>query len=418
MTKKDKIVVWIVAVVMLLLYNLTPVVPSFDSQFYLLAGKHIAEGRIDCLRTPVYPIILHFLSSVFGKQGLGIAITLFQSVFYLFSVGSFLHLVQKVITNRIINLLTMLLFVVVISPAWCNEIATESLSLSGCIILVDQVVRFYDSKRWNIGVVLHILLLFLVFLRPTFVLFFAILPFLWIWKMIETRQVCASMMFALVSTMICTGCFLLYNRSYEKQYGKQTSTISFECNTVYNLKRSGCWDVNVVSDPQAEKICKKIDEEYTCNYEPLYWIVDSIPGSLPLISEACDDMIQAHKQQYYRYRIQTFVESFNTRFPGAVNTRSALSALLFFWSLFWAMPLSLFYLVVPISVVALLYFIVKKKKVPVIESLIVATTFAQYVGIILSASEAHARLMIPVYGLFLLILAIGLDLFVRIVSRC
>ena len=178
----------------------------------------------------------------------------------------------------------MLLFVVVISPAWCNEIATESLSLSGCIILVDQVVRFYDSKRWNIGVVLHILLLFLVFLRPTFVLFFAILPFLWIWKMIETRQVCASMMFALVSTMICTGCFLLYNRSYEKQYGKQTSTISFECNTVYNLKRSGCWDVNVVSDPQAEKICKKIDEEYTCNYEPLYWIVDSIPGSLPLIS--------------------------------------------------------------------------------------------------------------------------------------
>ena len=129
-------------------------------------------------------------------------------------------------------------------------------------------------------------------------------------------------------------------------------------------------------------------------------------------------MIQAHKQQYYRYRIQTFVESFNTRFPGAVNTRSALSALLFFWFLFWAMPLSLFYLVVPISGVALLYFIVKKKKVPVIESLIVATTFAQYVGIILSASEAHARLMIPVYGLFLLILAIGLDRFVRIISRC
>lgn len=418
MTKKDKIVVWIVAVVMLLLYNLTPVVPSFDSQFYLWAGKHIAAGRIDCLRTPVYPIILHFLSSVFGKQGLGIAITLFQSVFYLFSVGSFLHLVQKVITNRIINLLTMLLFVVVISPAWCNEIATESLSLSGCIILVGLVVRFYDSKKWNIGVILHILLLFLVFLRPTFVLFFAVLPCLWIWKMVETRQFCASMMVALVSTMICMGCFLLYNKSYEKQYGKQTSTISFECNTVYNLKRSGCWDVNVVSDPQAVKICKKLDEEYTCNYEPLYWIVDSIPGSLPLIAEACDDMIQAHKQQYYRYRIQTFVESFNTRFPGAINTKSALSTLLFFWSLFWAMPLSLFYLVVPISVVALLYFIVKRKRVPVVESFIIVTTFAQYVGIVLSASEAHARLMIPVYGLFLLILAIGLDRSVRIVSRC
>lgn len=418
MTKKDKIVVWIVAVVMLLLYNLTPVVPCFDSQFYLWAGKHIAAGRIDCLRTPVYPIILHFLSSVFGKQGLGIAITLFQSVFYLFSVGSFLHLVQKVITNRIINLLTMLLFVVVISPAWCNEIATESLSLSGCIILVDLVVRFYDSKKWNILVVLHFLLLFLVFLRPTFVLFFAVLPCLWIWKMAETRQFCASMMVALVSTMICMGCFLLYNKSYEKQYGKQTSTISFECNTVYNLKRSGCWDVNVVSDPQAVKICKKLDEEYTCNNEPLYWIVDSIPGSLPLISEACDDMIQAHEQQYCRYRIQTFVESFNTRFPGAINTKSALSTLLFFWSLFWAMPLSLFYLVVPISVVALLYFIVKRKRVPVVESFIIVTTFAQYVGIVLSASEAHARLMIPVYGLFLLILAIGLDRFVRIVSRC
>lgn len=418
MKGKDCLRIFYISVLVLIFFDLTPSVPGFDIPFYLLAGQHLFEGRLDCLRTPTYPIIIQSFKLLFGDEGLSIAMTVLQSLVYLLSVQSLVRLVGQVIRSRYIQLGTVFFYVLVIAPAWCNEIATESLSLSGCIILVGLVVRFYDSKKWNIGVILHILLLFLVFLRPTFVLFFAVLPCLWIWKMAETRQFCASMMVALVSTMICMGCFLLYNKSYEKQYGKQTSTISFECNTVYNLKRSGCWDVNVVSDPQAVKICKKLDEEYTCNYEPLYWIVDSIPGSLPLISEACDDMIQAHKQQYYRYRIQTFVESFNTRFPGAINTKSALSTLLFFWSLFWAMPLSLFYLVVPISVVALLYFIVKRKRVPVVESFIIVTTFAQYVGIVLSASEAHARLMIPVYGLFLLILAIGLDRSVRIVSRC
>lgn len=417
MSKKDKIIVWSVAFVMLILYDLTPCVPNFDSQFYFLAGQHIAAGKIDCLRTPTYPIILHFLSSVFGKHGLGIAITVLQSIVYLLAINSFIRLAHRIIGNRTIQLLTTLFFVVVITPAWCNEIATESLSLSGCTILSDWAVRFYDSKKWNILVLLHVVLLLLVFLRPTFVLFFAILPCLWIWKMIETRRLYSSMIIALILTMCCIGCFLLYNKSYEKQYGKQTSTISFECNTVYNLKRSGCWDVNAVSDSQAAMICKKLDEEYTCNYEPLYWIVDSLPGSLPLISKACNDMIKAHRHQYYQYRIQSFVWSFNTRFPGAINTKSGLSTILFFWSLFLALPLSLFYLIVPSSALLLLYFSIKKKKVPIIESFIVAITFAQFIGIALSASEAHARLMIPVYGLFLLIIAMGGDRFVKIGSR-
>ena len=116
------------------LYNLTPAVPNFDSQFYFLAGKHFAEGTIDCLRTPVYPIIIYFFSNAIGEHCFGVAITIQQSLVYLISIYSFIHLVQKVIINRIINLLTLLFYVIVIAPAWCNEIATESLSLSGGVL--------------------------------------------------------------------------------------------------------------------------------------------------------------------------------------------------------------------------------------------------------------------------------------------
>lgn len=413
MSKKDRTTVWVVAVVMLLLFNLTQSVPNFDTQFYLLAGDHIFNGRLNCLRTPTYPMLIQSVKLMFGDGGISIAMTILQSIVYLLSIQSLMRLTNRVIRSRFIRLGTALFYALVIAPAWCNEIATESLSLSGCIILVDMAVRFYDSKKWSLVVGLHLWLLFLVFLRPTFVLFFAILPCLWIWKMIETCKIHSSMLIALVSTMFCVGCFLLYNKSYEKQYGRQTSTISFECNTIYNLKRSGCWDVYAVTDPQATLLCQKIDEAYTCNYEPIYRVVDTIPGSLPLISKACEEMIDAHRTQYYRYRMEVFVESFNTRFPGAINTKSILSTVLFFWTLFLAMPLSLFYLIVPISAVALLCIIIKKKKVPIAESVIIATTLAQYVGIALSASEAHARLMLPVYGLFLLIIAICVDRLIK-----
>lgn len=413
MTSHNNSAVWSMAVIMLLLFDLTPSVPNFDSAYYLFAGQHLFAGRLDCLRTPTYPILVNAFNVMFGDRGMVIALTIIQSIVYLLSVYSLTNIIERVICNRIIGLCTALFYVVVISPAWCNEVATESLSLSGCVILVDLVLKFLDNSKLGMSIAVHSILLLLVFLRPTFVLFFAIFPCLWIFQWIKSRKSIPYVV-AMVMTVLCVGVYWGYTSLYESQYGKRTSSFSFECN-IYNLKRSGCWDRDVITNRRAKELCEKIDDNYSCNYDPIYRIVDTIPASLPLISDACNEMVQAHKSQYNRYRMETLVSSFDSRFPGAVNTTSHLGVILFIWSLFLSLPLSLFYLIVPICVAALLVYVIIHKRIPLAESLIIAVVFAQYLGIAYSASEAHARLMLPVYGLFVVLLGVVAD---KVVQYC
>lgn len=49
---------WVLTIVVLTLYNLTPSIGGFDVPFYFLAGEHLWDGQNDCLRTPVYPLLL------------------------------------------------------------------------------------------------------------------------------------------------------------------------------------------------------------------------------------------------------------------------------------------------------------------------------------------------------------------------
>ena len=51
------VIFWLIAIVVLTLYNLTPALNSFDTEYYILAGQNFLDGKIDCLRTPVYPLL-------------------------------------------------------------------------------------------------------------------------------------------------------------------------------------------------------------------------------------------------------------------------------------------------------------------------------------------------------------------------
>lgn len=410
----------IIAIIVLVLYNLTPRIDSFDTAFYLMAGENIFDGKLDCLRTPVYPFLLKGFELLFGYKGMTLAITILQSIIYLFSASSLYALANRVISNQNIIWGALLLYVTVMAPGWCNELSTESLSISGTIIVTNMLLGYIsrtdeESGAFTFGIKLslynisiHLLVVLLIFLRPTFILFLAILPCLWIYQAIQTKQI-QRYLLPLLCSILCISCYWGYNQLYKNQYGIATSTISFECNTIYNLKRSNCWDLAAVINKEGKEICTKIDKDYTCNYEPIYQLIDNEPGSLPILHDACQDMIQAHKTQYRNYRIQTFCRSFESRFPGAVNTHSRLGIVLFFINLFLAIPLSIFYLIVPLSIIILFRAIFMNRKIPIAETLIIGITAAQYIGIAFSASEAHARLMSPVYGLFIIILAIGLD---------
>lgn len=391
---------WIITIVILTLYNLTPRIGGFDVPYYFLAGEHLWNGKLDCLRTPVYPILLKVFGICFGNKG-GIAgIIILQSVVYLISVFSLKSITTQVIQNTFIHYAVMILYVLCVAPGWCNEMLTESLSISGCVIIVDLIIRYIKKPTYGISFSIAILTVLLVFLRPSFIFLFAILPFIWIVLWFRKKQRLIQTV-SLTLTLICISCFFVYNKAYQKEYGVFTSSISFVCNDIYNLKRSGVWDIEKVSNPQTKQLFAQI--ENSINYEPTYREIDNNHKSLPALVEGCNEMMVGNEKILREHQIKITATSFDKRFSTGVNTHTPLSAVLFASSLFLALPLSLFYSIVVISLLALMVYFIQKRSIPLISTVIILFTAAQCIGIVLYASEAHERLLLPVYPLFLIL---------------
>lgn len=398
--KNYSYLLWIITIAFLTLYNLTPSIGGFDVPYYFLAGEHLWNGKLDCLRTPVYPFLLKVFDVCLGHKG-GIAgITILQSIVYLVSVSSLKSITTQVIKNRRIDYAVMLLYVLCVAPGWCNELLTESLSISGCVIIVDLIIRYIKKPTFGISFAIALLTVLLVFLRPSFIFLFAILPFTWIVLWFRKKQRLVQTAF-LALTLMCISCYYVYNKAYQKEYGVFTSSISFVCNDIYNLKRSGVWNIEKVSNPQTKQLFAQI--ENSINYEPTYREIDNNHKSLPALVEGCNEMMVGNEKILREHQIKITATSFDKRFSAGVNTHTPLSAVLFASSLFLALPLSLFYSIVVISLLALMVYFIQKRSIPLIATVIILFTAAQCIGIVLYASEAHERLLLPVYPLFLIL---------------
>lgn len=405
-TKSHSFFFWLFAIVVLTLYNLTPAIGGFDVQYYFLAGEHFWNGQIDCLRTPVYPLLLKMFGVWFGDRGGVAAVIILQSVVYLLSVASLRSILQKVCKNSLVQTLTALLYVVCVAPGWCNEMMTESLSISGCVIVADMLCRYIQKPSYQLSIGVFLLTLVLVFLRPTFVFLFAILPFVWLVLWIRNNR--RAMQFtSLFLTIICICAYWGYCKAYEKEYGIFTSSISFVCNDIYNLQRSAAWNTDKITDTQVRRFMSNIEDDI--NYAPIYEAVSSNPQCLPMIAQACKEMKHGSDKRLLRHQIEITTTSFNKRFNASVNTHTPLSAILFVTSLFLALPLSFFYGIVVLSCLALAWHILNKRYIPLTAAVLILVTLAQCVGILLFASEAHERLLLPVYPLFLIILGMIIE---------
>lgn len=394
------VIFWLIAIVVLTLYNLTPALNSFDTEYYILAGQNFLDGKIDCLRTPVYPLLCQTLIKLFGIENLPTAMTIFQSLVYLISLVSLQHIANYTIKNKTIRFITLTFYILCIAPGWCNEILTESLCISGCVIMTDLVLSFIYKPTIAKNIALHLFLILLVFLRPTFIIFFAILPVVWLFHRTLFKHIIIS--FSL--TIICIACFGAYCYAYMNVYGKFGTSSALVINKIYDAHRGGYWDASAVNSAESKKWIDYIDEHYTGNYGFLYQFFSEHPESIVPISKGCDEIIQSHKSEWQKYRIQLFASSCDKRMQAAVNTHTPLSSALFFSSLLLSFPLSMFYLIIILAAIALLVNIAIQKVIPLGHFLIIAVIFAHTVGIVLNACDSNERLLLPVYPLFIVML--------------
>lgn len=396
---KNRRINYLIATLCVVLYDLTPSINGFDGYYYIEAGRHFINGEMDCLRTPIYPLFIQLNQLLFDNY-FRIGITIFQSVVFLLSVKSLENIIEYFVHNRWIKESVLLMYIVCVAPGWCNELATESFSISGCVILVDILLRYIHQPTTRKALLIFFISILLVFLRPTFLLFFAILPCTYICLLIIDRNRSIHML-SLFFVSLSILAWLGYCKIYENNFGKFRATSTFVCNDVYNLKRGNCWDVETVKTEAAKEVCISFDSIYDNNYGPIYQLAQYNPDKLALLELGCKEMKEAHKTELIKYRIALTVSSFDSRFDASVNTHSVLSSILFFFSLFFSLPLSLFYCVVFGSTLLLCYYILNKREIPLVHCLLVGIMFAQCMGVWLTACDSHNRILLPVYPLSL-----------------
>lgn len=145
----------------------------FDYNF----EKFIHLDFTEAGRTPVYPLVLKILTG--GEWENLYIVTIFQMCISFVSLFYFYGLAKMLIANAhtyYISLGATLMYgASSMVFGYDNAILTESLALSGTVIFLWYIVKYLKEEKLKYFIKGNVLLLFLIFLRPTFLLFNVIL---------------------------------------------------------------------------------------------------------------------------------------------------------------------------------------------------------------------------------------------------
>ncbi len=164
-------------------------------------------------RTPVYPAIIRLCYVIFGEVNFYLALTTLQQVVGIISVVFLYKAIVMVFKNeKTAFWLTVLYGACPSVYSWDYCLLTESFALSGTVIFLYLMMRYIQTPRFWLGATSISLMFVLTFLRPTFLLFDAVLFAFWIGRLIFCKEerklavklcLCSSAVFAVVVVYAC-----------------------------------------------------------------------------------------------------------------------------------------------------------------------------------------------------------------------
>lgn len=199
-------------------YSITP-----DSASYIeYPWNDFFDLNITTGRTPIYPAFLAILRIILGESSYLSAVPVFQagiSMASLFYMRKALLLVGC--NNRVANIVTTFYGANPGIIVWDNYVLTESLALSLTIFFIYQILKFINHPALNTGVATTVLTLFMIFERPTFLLFGGLLFAFWIIRMLKSKDASTRKLFLRLSiTSICSFLLVLsYASSFKNNFG-------------------------------------------------------------------------------------------------------------------------------------------------------------------------------------------------------
>ncbi|MGN0229240.1 MAG: hypothetical protein ACI4BH_05455 [Muribaculaceae bacterium] len=353
-----------------------------DSGSYFTSGDVIASGHIDHLRTPVYPLLCHFLASITAANTYKIIVIL-QLLFYMSSAVPMYYAVRKLThRKRFATIATACYTWSPIFGGYIDLIFTESFSIS-CTTYIMALLTAIVLSRHKIAATIAsaTFLVFMIMLRPFFLCFIPatlIVMLYALFKSIHNKRyvtIC-------VASIIGVGAILFgYTAAYNKVYGSYSFTSVSELNRCLSLKKMQL--IPTIEGLTYFGYATQEDIHGEVIFMPESWVWQPSPQ----YRQMCENIYHDNFIQYVKLKFIDFLYSFLYEYTGEMNS-SVLESL-------FHLRLAYFYMFAFIFILTELYYLFRRR-VCVIMSASLALMFVGGVfTTIWGADSQFVRIMTP-----------------------
>ena len=399
-----------------------------DSYTYYYAVNQLNEGKVDFLRTPVYPLFLDLtlagdlhieepaatlLPSM--EQGMKLAeavgyspciVYILQNLIFLISLWCFYRVSVYVARSRKVGF-WLTLFFMIFSLISCEHCAlmTESLSISGFIFLIYSACQVYRFRSVMHAILTCVWTFLLIFLRPSFIFLLPILFVVSIW--LFWQKTCRKLaVVCLIGALVNATAVFLYMQEFKKQYGlfaiTAVSTINdYLCLHFYDMINPDEIENAGLSASEAhfaqEKECASVtaplvDNAYRSKlFKHCGELVDEF-GIVTLNQEA-NRLISSHLLKYIENKgIYCIVHA---RYPLIKRFKGSLSLV--------GLNVGLVYFLIAISGFLFVRDLVLRRKIAWYALLLWMITTSNLLVIIIGAPDDYMRLLLPSHSINLLL---------------
>ena len=350
-----------------------------DTWSYAAAWDVVSRGIPDIFRTPVYPCIIGMARWLFGERLSWLAVCAVQIAVLLPSTVCFCRLAERLSGGGRPAFVVSILYAAC-SALWTNCLLTESLAISGTVILLWFTVSLYDRLSVVSAAGAAVTTALLVFLRPAMIY---ILPMLVVWWAVagiaerKGRQAAAG----IAGTVAVILMVLLYMMSYSRHYGV------FSLSSVSDINRLAAAKIYAVESPAViadeslrEDLVNDADTVILCRRLKEYY--KSHPESV-----AKGVFVNWYRSSRFRLR--------DNYMPFASNTLSEI----------FSLRMSDLYLFMVLCTLLVVCSAVRERRIPILTTLCVMWCVSHLFVIIVGAQAGYSRLSVPAMPVLLLLTA-------------
>lgn len=410
------LIIIIIFIQRLIYSNIPEVGRTGDTDGYIHAydSGSIFEGYVSDLRPPVYTYFIKVVEKIGGEENLEANVARAQEILFFLSIILFYSTIKLLTKNKLIICILTLIFGIAPSVIiWNSFIVTESITGLEMLFLTYITIKYLKRPSKVLASLIGIVVLGMILTKPAFIYLLPIYILFIVLKYFLNKEERKKIYFAAGSLAICCVALVMYCLQMKNLYGVFGLTSVSSNNTMLSAIYSGSY-LELKDNSIGKEIYNLAGEEPVTELETYEIYYDEIVNKYTS-DEIKEFAKEAVKTNIYReYLINRFINVGNenigiTYSNGEKSDEGTMYNFRSISGLIIPITFGFVYIILVVSIIYLIWYIIKYKEINWICAFFTSTIFANIVTLIFGAPFEEQRLFFPSMCLVLLYIGVIIE---------